>query len=96
MASGLFKKLFRGLSRTRENLAASLQNTSASENISEESLDDLEASLLAADIGPDLTAEVMSDLNAAAGRAGISGAMLPQAVRDRLKQSLSKKLVEQK
>ena len=70
MATGVFKKLFRGLSRTRENIAATLQSVGSSAPVDEESLDDLEASLLAADLGPELTEEVMSEVRTRAARPG--------------------------
>ena len=49
MALGVFKKLARGLSRTRENLAATLQDVAGTREVDEEALDDPEASLLAAE-----------------------------------------------
>jgi fused signal recognition particle receptor len=88
MASGVFKKLFRGLSRTRENLVATLQTVGLSEKIDEASLDDLEASLLAADLGPELTAQVMRQVRAAVGKRSVDGAALQQAVRDALRAAL--------
>jgi fused signal recognition particle receptor len=88
MATAVFKKLFRGLSRTRENLAATLQTVGSSAQVDEESLDDLEASLLAADLGPELTEEVMSEVRTQARKARLDGAALPQAVRQALRAAL--------
>jgi len=88
MATGVFKKLFRGLSRTRENLVASLQTVGSSAQVDEESLDDLEASLLAADLGPELTEEVMSEVRAKAGKASFDGSALQQAVRQALRAAM--------
>jgi fused signal recognition particle receptor len=88
MATGVFKKLFRGLSRTRENLAATLQTVGSSAQVDEESLDDLEASLLAADLGPELTEEVMSEVRTQARKARFDGASLLQAVRQALRAAL--------
>ena len=71
MALGVFKKLARGLARTRENLAASLQGVVRSRQIDAEALDELEASLLGADLGPHVSAQVIAAVRArvAAGRA---------------------------
>jgi fused signal recognition particle receptor len=86
MASTVFKKLFKGLSRTRENLSATLREFGGAEQVDEEALDDLEASLLAADLGPDLTLEVMSEVRGRLGKAGAAG--LPQAIRLALRGAL--------
>jgi fused signal recognition particle receptor len=88
MATGMFKKLFRGLSRTRENLAATLQIADKAEKVDEESLDDLEASLLAADLGPELTEEVMRAVRRDADRGLVDGNSLRDAVRDALGSAL--------
>jgi fused signal recognition particle receptor len=79
MAPAVFKKLFQGLSRTRENLTSTLRGLGGSERVDEETLDDLEASLLAADLGPDLTSEVMDEVRARLGRGGADD--LPGAIR---------------
>ena len=86
MAIGVFKKLFRGLSRTRESIASTLQGVAPGAEIDEDALDDLEASLLAADLGPELTAEVLDGVRQNAG-AGADG--LRRAVHDALRASLS-------
>jgi fused signal recognition particle receptor len=85
MATALFKKLFRGLSRTRENLVASLQSAALAESVDEETLDDLEASLLAADLGPDITEEVMDEVRRETASGAGRGAALPTAVRNALR-----------
>jgi len=59
MALSLFKKLSRGLARTRESIAAALGGLGGTTTIDPQTLDDLEAGLLAADLGPELTAEVI-------------------------------------
>jgi fused signal recognition particle receptor len=51
MAIGVFKKLANGLTRTRENLRATFRGVSGIE-LDPAALEDLEASLLAADLGP--------------------------------------------
>jgi fused signal recognition particle receptor len=85
MALGVFKKLARGLTRTRENLAATLQSVSGGGPVDEDALDDLEASLLAADLGPELTEEVMGAVRrrVASGASGSDG--LADAVREALR-----------
>jgi fused signal recognition particle receptor len=87
MASGVFKRLFQGLSRTREGLTATLRSVGRAERVDEEILDDLEANLLAADLGPDLTSEVMEEVRAMIGKAG-GGSSLPEAVRLALRGAL--------
>ena len=59
MAFTIFKKLARGLSRTRENLSSTLQTVVGGAEIDEDALEDLETSLLAADLGPQLSQEVI-------------------------------------
>ena len=48
MAFSKIKKLFGGLTRTRENLAGTLQSLVGNRPVDEEALEDLEAALLAA------------------------------------------------
>jgi fused signal recognition particle receptor len=59
MAFRSLSKLVKGLSRTRENLASTFRSVLGAEKIDEETLEDLEAALLAADLGPALTEEVI-------------------------------------
>lgn len=71
MALGIFKKLAKGLSRTRESLKTSLSSVlSAPAALEEEALDDLEAALLSADLGPGLTDEVMAAVKQSGGQDG--------------------------
>jgi fused signal recognition particle receptor len=84
MAIGVFKKLARGLSRTRENLAATLQTVVGAPELDEDALEDLEASLLAADLGPELADEVIRAVRSRSG----GGAAMTQAVREALRQAL--------
>jgi fused signal recognition particle receptor len=86
MAPAVFKRLFQGLSRTRENLTATLRGLGGAERVDEETLDDLEASLLAADLGPDLAAEVMEEVRSRLGRGGADD--LPAAIRSALRGAL--------
>jgi fused signal recognition particle receptor len=75
MALGVFKKLVRGLSRTRENLATTLQEVVSAPELDEDAIDDLEASLLAADLGPELTDEVIQAVRRGAGGKGLTDAV---------------------
>ena len=94
MALGVFKKLARGLSRTRENLAATLQTVVGSAEIDEDALDELEVSLLAADLGPQLTEEVIGAVRERAGKG--AGSDLREAVRQTLRGALPAKLTGQR
>jgi len=88
MALTVFKRLFQGLSRTRESLATTLQSMTGDREIDEETLDDLETSLLVADLGPELTDEVMRAVRGRVG-AGLSGGRtLREAVREALRPAL--------
>jgi fused signal recognition particle receptor len=86
MALGVFKKLVRGLSRTRESLATTLQEVVGAKEIDEEALEDLETSLLVADLGPELTDEVMRAVRGKAS--GGSGESLRETVREALRPAL--------
>ncbi len=88
MAPAVFKKLFKGLSRTRENLTSTLKGLGGAGPVDEDTLDDLEASLLAADLGPDLASEVMEEVRARLGRGGADD--LPEAIRAALRGALPK------
>lgn len=88
MALSVFKKLRDGLARTRANLASTLQGVISSGEVDEDAIDDLEASLLAADLGPELTAEVIGAVRAKASAGKLDGAGLTGAVRDSLRQAL--------
>ncbi len=88
MAFGVFKKLIQGLARTREGLATTLQSVVGSRPVDEGVLDDLEAGLLGADLGPTLTGEVMRAVRERARRETLDGDGLRGAVRDALRSSL--------
>ena len=77
MARSIFKKLVQGLTRTRESIAATLGGLGRAGKIDEESIETLEAGLLAADLGPELTAEVIGVVRerAAADAGGIVDAV---------------------
>ena len=77
MALSIFKKLARGLTRTRESIAATLGGLGRAGKVDEEAIETLEAGLLAADLGPELTAEVIGVVRerAAADAGGIVDAV---------------------
>jgi len=85
MALGVFKKFVNGLSRTRENLKTTLQSVVGAAAVDEAALEDLEASLLAADLGPQLTSEVMDSVRRRARAGGLDGAGLREVVRETLR-----------
>lgn len=86
---GRIKKLFRGLSRTRENLADSMKTfVGAVETVDENVLDDLEAALLTADLGPALASEVVEALRDRARRESMDRGALDAALRELLRGNL--------
>jgi fused signal recognition particle receptor len=85
MAFSVFKKLFKGLARTREGLASTFQSVVGSRPVDEEVLEDLETGLLAADLGPSLTADVMRAVREKARREALDGDGLRAAVREALR-----------
>lgn len=88
MALSVFNKLRKGLARTRANIAATLQGVVADREVDEETIDDLEASLLAADLGPELTAEVIEEVRRLATTGRLAGEGLAGAVRGALRAAL--------
>lgn len=95
MALSVFKKLRNGLARTRANLASTLQGVVSAKEVDEEAIEDLEASLLVADLGPDLTAEVIRAVRAKVSAGQLDGAGLAGAVRGVLRQALPDRSAEQ-
>lgn len=87
MAFSYLKSLVRGLTKTREGIAATLQAVRGAGPVDEATLEDLEAHLLAADLGPGLVAETLRDVRARAG-SGLDGSALRAAVRDALLRAL--------
>jgi fused signal recognition particle receptor len=75
MALGGLSKLFRGLTRTRESIAAGVKQVLRGQVVDERALEELESALLAADLGPALTQEVLD-----AARKSTNGGGLRQAV----------------
>ncbi len=88
MAFSGLKKLFSGLARTREGIVETLQSLVGERPLDESALEDLEAALLAADLGPTLTAEVLESVRTRARREGLDASGLRQAVKEALQQAL--------
>jgi len=88
MAFSPFRKLFKGLTRTREGIASALRSAVSSHPVDEESLEDLEAALLAADLGPSLTAEVVEEVRRRARREKLDGSGLRAAVREAIRAAI--------
>lgn len=88
MAFDAFKKLVRGLSRTRDGIATSLKTAFSAHVVDEAALDELETSLLASDLGPSLTEEVLGDVRARARAGALDGAGLRDAMRTTLRKVL--------
>ena len=88
MAFDAFKKLVRGLARTREGIASSLRLAFTSRVVDEATLEDLEASLLAADIGPALTQEILDGARQRARGEALDGLGLRETLRAALRAAL--------
>jgi len=88
MAFASLSKLARGLTRTRESLAASIRNVISSGRIDEETIEDLEATLLAADLGPALTEELIEVVRENARGAERTGDGVREAMRRTLRDAL--------
>ena len=85
---GAVRRFMKGLARTREGLNASLQQVLGSRPVDESTLEDLEASLLGADLGPALTAEVMEAVRQRTRREGLDGSGMRAAVIEALRTTL--------
>jgi fused signal recognition particle receptor len=83
-----FKKLVRGLSRTREGISSALRSMAGSHAVDEAAIDDLEASLLAADLGPALTAEVVDAVRERARKDGLDGDGMRAVVKEGLRSAM--------
>jgi len=88
MAFSGLKKLFSGLARTREGIVETLQSLVGERPLDESAFEELEAALLAADLGPSLTAEVLESVRTRARREGLDASGLRAAVKDALRQAL--------
>jgi fused signal recognition particle receptor len=83
-----FKKLVRGLTRTREGIASTLREAFGGAAVDEATLEELESSLLAADLGPALTHEVLEAVRSQARAGALDGAGLREALRKTLRAAL--------
>jgi fused signal recognition particle receptor len=81
----LKSKLFRGLSRTRESISDTMQLLSGPREVDEEALEDLEAALLTADLGPGLSGEVVDAVRARARREALDVAGLRGVLKEVLR-----------
>jgi fused signal recognition particle receptor len=90
MAFGTIKKLFRGLSRTRDNLTQTLQTLVGNRPVDEETLEGLEVDLLSADLGPALTAEVVDVLRIRIRKGQLTGDDLRGTMREILMEGLTR------
>src|SRR5262245_43260331 len=88
MAFEAFKKLVRGLTRTREGIGESLRSAFGEAVVDEAALDDLEASLLASDVGPALAGEVLEQVRREARAGTLDGPGLRAALRRALKDAV--------
>jgi fused signal recognition particle receptor len=88
MAFATFKKLVRGLTRTREGIASSLRTAFSAHVVDEATLDELETSLLTADVGPALTEELLAGVREQARAGTLDGAGLREALRVALRAAL--------
>ena len=83
---GFFARLKRGLSRTSENLAAGLGNLFLGrKEIDAELLDELESTLLMADVGVDATVEIIEHLTRRVSRKELTS---PEALQSALQDEL--------
>jgi len=89
MAFDAFKKLVRGLARTREGIAASLRTAFTSHVVEEATLEELETCLLSADIGPALTQEIVEGVRRQARAGTLDGSGLREALRAALVAALA-------
>jgi len=88
MAFSGLKKLFSGLARTREGIVETLQSLVGERPLDASALEELEAALLGADLGPSLTAEVLVSVRTRARRQGLDASGLRAAVKDALREAL--------
>ncbi len=86
--ASLRKKLAQGLSRTRESISTGFQSMLGRKKIDEESLEDLEAAMLSADIGPLLTEQVLDEVRTRARKESVDGEGLRSIIKDVLMNGL--------
>jgi fused signal recognition particle receptor len=88
MAFDAWSKLVRGLTKTREGIAGTLRSAFGTATVDESALEDLETGLLAADLGPELAAEVVERLRRDARAGRLQGQELREALRRSLREAL--------
>src|SRR5260221_8260262 len=88
MAFDAFKRLVRGLARTREGIGSTLRSAFGAAVVDEATLDELESSLLASDVGPALTDEVLDRVRQQARAGTLDGSALRAAMRGALRAAL--------
>lgn len=88
LAVGGIRRLVQGLSRTREGIAGALRSLVGSGALDEAALERVEATLLSADLGPAIAAEVVETVRRAARGGGLEGGHLRGAVREALRACL--------
>jgi fused signal recognition particle receptor len=89
VAFASFRKLVQGLTKTREGIAAGLRGVFSSAKVDERSLEEMEAGLLAADLGPQLTGEVLEEVRRSARGGAVDGPALESTLRAHLLASLA-------
>jgi len=94
MAFASLSKLAKGLARTRDTITGSIRNVLSSDKIDEASLEDLEETLLAADLGPALTEELIELVRRNARKAGTDDAAVREGMRASLRQALPEESTE--
>lgn len=88
MAFEAFKKLVRGLTRTREGIASTLREAFGAATVDETAIDELETVLLASDLGPALTTDILDEVRRRARAGALDGPGLKAALRACLRDAL--------
>jgi fused signal recognition particle receptor len=88
MAFDVLKRLARGLAKTRETISGALATTFQRHEVDETTLEELETSLIAADLGPQLAGEVVETARRRARAEALDGAGLRAVVREVLRRAL--------
>lgn len=90
MANGFFSKLQQGLSKTRDNIAKGLDNVfSGFSKIDDEFYEELEETLIMADLGVNTTERIIEDLKASVKKNHVSD---PEACRELLIESIKEQM----
>lgn len=88
MAFDAFRRMFQGLAKTREGIASTVRGAFGAHPLDAAALDDLEAALLGADLGPGLSQEVLEGLRQKARKEGLDAAGLRAALHGSLRSLL--------